>query len=299
MMPVSVAAPRALGIAAALLLAACNAPADPPAAAAPGDTATASAPPRDDSGEGASPSTATDAVGLPGGAVRELLVARYGELAQLQGDWPGMPVAGSGLGDAAASRSVCAREAIGSVAAPAELLAVCGVPDDAGHATPSITDFFLLRQRGDAVEVAAFAHRQDFGSLGDITDIAVRRLGAARHGFVIDSGFTGQGITVGTRDIVLADGHGFHDAASLRSAIDNAVATGDCAAGGDCDQAVFDVSYALAVDDSQPDADAYPLLVHAQGRLCGRPIDERHRLPFNAASGRWQVPAALLREGCD
>ncbi|MCD9029347.1 hypothetical protein LDO26_14190 [Luteimonas sp. BDR2-5] len=249
------------------------------------------------------------AVGLPGGAVREFLVAHYGELAQLSGDWPGTPVAGSGLGDAAASREVCTRAPVGSEDAPAELLAVCGVPDGAGHATAAITDFFLLRAAGDGADgngaagrgviAKARAHQQTFGSLGAVSGIEVRRLGARRHGFLVESGFTGQGITIGTYSLVVPRGDGFHEAAWLRSSIDNAGMLADCPGADDCDgDATFDVAYDLAIDDSRPDADAYALLVREHGDLCGRRVDTVHRLAFDAATGTWAVPAALQREGC-
>lgn len=237
--------------------------------------------------------------GLDGGAVRSFLVTQYGELAQLQGDWPGMPVA-DGLGSDAASREVCAREAIGTPDAPAELVAVCGVPDDAGHATTARIDFFLLQADADSVIATARAHMDSFGSTGDVADVDVRRFGPRLYGFVVEDGFTGQGITIGNSSLVLPDGDGFEVAATLRSSLDNLAAMAGCEERGDClADAAFDLSFELAIDDRDASAVAWPLRVREQGEACGRRVERTHQVPFDVASGTWTVPASLQREGCD
>ncbi|WP_101925270.1 MULTISPECIES: hypothetical protein [Luteimonas] len=288
---------------ASLLLAACaETPADPAGAALPSataasaDTAVRAAPTAD--AAGIAPDAAP--VGLPGDAVRDFLVARYGALAQLAGDWPGTPLTDAGLGDAAALRDVCVRAPVGEADAPAELVVVCGLPDGAGHVTPAITDFFLLRRDGDTIAAAAESHQQTFGSFGDLADIAVHRVGAKRYGVVIESGFTGQGITLGTRDIVLPRDGGFAAAASLRSTLDNAGWMSACLDAGTCAaEDAFDLQFDLDLDDSRSAAEVYPLLVRERGTACGRRIDATYRLAFDAATGAWPVPAALQRDGCD
>ncbi|MCD9007706.1 hypothetical protein LDO31_15980 [Luteimonas sp. XNQY3] len=279
-----------------LALGACGQTPAPPAAAAmpasaPETIATRSTDvPRND---------APSVTGLDGGAVRTFLVTQYGELAQLQGDWPGTPVA-EGLGSDAASREVCAREAIGTPDAPAELLAVCGVPDDAGHATTARIDFFLLRADADTVTAAAHTHADGFGSTGDVADVDVRRFGPRLYGFVVEDGFTGQGITIGNTSLVLPDGDGFKVAATLRSSLDNLGAMAGCAERDDCTpDAAYDLSFELAIDDQGAGAAAWPLRVREQGEACGRRVERTHRVPFDVAAGTWAVPASLQREGCD
>jgi len=278
-----------------LALGACGEAPAPPAAA----TMPASTPEAITTRTGTPDGSAAPVTGLDGGAVRTFLVSQYGELAQLSGDWPGTPVA-DGLGRDAASREVCAREAIGTPDAGAELVAVCGVPDDAGHATTARIDFFLLRDGADAVTAAARAHMDGFGSTGDVADVAVRRFGPRLYGFVVEDGFTGQGITIGNSSLVLPDGDGFKIAATLRSSLDNLGAMAGCAERDDCGQdAAYDLSFELGIDDRDASAAAWPLRVHEQGEACGRRVERTHQVPFDVASGTWTVPASLQREGCD
>lgn len=278
-----------------LTLGACGQTPPPAAAALPAPMPEALAPPADDTSHAA----ALPATGLNGGAVRSFLVTQYGELAQLQGDWPGAPVA-EGLGHDAASREVCAREATGTQDAPAELVAVCGVPDGAGHATGARIDFFLLRSDADHVTAAARAHMDGFGSTGDVADVDVRRFGPHLYGFVVEDGFTGQGVTIGSSSLVLPDGDGFRVAATLRSSLDNLGAMAGCVERDDCaPDTTYDLSFELAVDDRDASAVAWPLQVREQGDACGRRVERTHQVPFDVATGMWTVPAALQREGCD
>jgi hypothetical protein len=279
-----------------LALGACGqTPAPPAAAAMPASTPEAIATrtretPRDD---------ALPVTGLDGGAVRSFLVSQYGDLAQLSGDWPGTPVAEE-LGNDAASREVCAREAIGAPDAPAELVAVCGVPDDAGHATTARIDLFLLRTDAETVSADARAHMEGFGSTGDVAGVDVRRFGPRLYGFVVEDGFTGQGITIGNSSLVLPDGNGFKVAATLRSSLDNLGAMAGCAERDDCaPDAAYDLSFELDIDDRDATAAVWPLRVREQGEACGRRVERTHQVPFDVASGTWTVPASLQREGCD
>lgn len=285
----------------ALALAACaDVPAPPPATVLPAATASASASrEREHAHVDALPPT-----GLDGGAVRAYLVSQYGALAQLSGDWPGVPQA-DGLGNAAALREVCARETVGSAEAPAELVAVCGMPDDAGHVTTALLDLFLLRHADGQlahgqVEPTARQHMDAFGSNGDIAGITVRSFGPRLHGFVVEDGFTGQGITIASTHIVLPGDGGFRHAATLRSSLDNTGAMQGCALRGDClPDAAFDVGFTFDIDDRDATAATWPLRVRERGEACGWRIDRTHLVPFDAASGTWQVPAELQREACD
>ncbi|VXA92238.1 conserved exported hypothetical protein [Luteimonas sp. 9C] len=239
--------------------------------------------------------------GLDGAAVRAFLVRQYGDLAQLSGDWPGAPLV-EWLGHETALREVCAREAVGTPDAPAELLAVCGVPDDAGHATTARLDFFRLQADAgaDVVNATARAHMEGFGSTGDIADLDVRRLGPRLYGFVVEDGFTAQGITITNTSLVLPDGDGFKVAGSLRSSLDNLGAMAGCAERDDCAQdAAYDLTFDLALDARDADAVAWPLRVRERGDACGRRVERTHLVPFDVARHAWTVPEALQRDGCD
>lgn len=289
--------PRAwLAASVSLALAACSEATAPPAAAAlPATTADlVTTRTREGGIEDASPPA-----GLDGGAVRAFLVAQYGDLAQLAGDWPGVPH-GERLGVAAASREVCAREAVGTTDAPAELVAVCGVPDDAGHAISALVDFFLLRQNGDLLDSVARAHMDTFGSNGDVVDVTVRRFGPGLHGFIVEDGFTGQGITITSSSIVLPRDGGFHEAATLRSSLDNAGAMESCAMRGDCPpDGAYDLRFDFDIDARDTTATAWPLRVRERGEACGQRVDRTHLVPFDVAAGVWTVPAELQRTSCD
>lgn len=283
---------------ACLLLALCacgETPAPPAAAALPASTPDAATMRAVEMpGDVASPVT-----GLDGGGVRTFLVTQYGELAQLSGDWPGTPVA-EDLGTDAASREVCAREAMGTPDMPAELVAVCGVPDDAGHATTARIDLFLLQADGDTVTAAARAHMDGFGSTGDVAGVDVRRFGPRLYGFVVEDGYTAQGITIGNTSLVLPEGDGFKVAASLRSSLDNLGAMAGCAERDDCaPDTAYDLTFDLAIDDRNADAVAWPLRVREAGEACGRRVERTHMVPFDAARATWTVPDALQRDGCD
>lgn len=278
-----------------LALGACSeTPAPPAAAALPASTPEAVTTRVDAAREPSIPVT-----GLDGGAVRAFLVTQYGELAQLQGDWPGTPVVDD-LGNDAASREVCAREAVGTPEAPAEFVAVCGVPDDAGHATTARIDFFSLQMKQDAVASVARAHMDGFGSTGDVADVTVRRLGPRLYGFVVEDGYTGQGITIGNTSLVLPDGDGFKVGARLLSSLDNLGAMAGCVERDDCAQdAEYDLTFQLTIDANNASAAAWPLRVHEQGEACGRRVDHTHLVPFDVTTGAWAVPPALQREGCE
>ncbi|WP_394001798.1 hypothetical protein ACF3M1_14455 [Luteimonas sp. WGS1318] len=292
--------PRSRAAASACLMLALGACSDAPA---PAPDAAAHAPSTAEmtaasDGRGAA-DVPTQVTGLDGGAVRMFLVDQYGELAQLVGDWPGVPRA-DGLGTAPALREVCARGAIGTPDAPAELVAVCGVPDGAGHVTSALIDLFLLFEDGDAVIAASRAHLDTFGSSGDVADVSVRRFGPRLHGVVIEDGFTGQGITVGTTHLVLPEGDGFRLAGTLRSSLDNLGATLACSERADCaPDTAFDLIFDLAIDDRVATAGAWPLRVRERGEACGRRVDRTYQVPFDAGSGMWAIPPALAREGCE
>ncbi|UNK41984.1 hypothetical protein MNO14_13650 [Luteimonas sp. S4-F44] len=276
-------------LAAALSLSACGQAQPPAAAALPTTTVEAvTTPTREPTSADDMAADQDEPAGLPGGWVRDYFVTQYGELAQLIGTWPGAPIA-PGLGADPAEREVCARAAVGSADAPAELVAVCGIPDGAGHVTSALVDLFLL-EAGDGLAVAAARqHLTDYGSSGDVADVRVQRFGAALYGVVIEDGFTGQGITVGARSLLLPHAGGFREAATVRSSLEHDQAPEDA----------LDLAFDLTVDDRDRQAPAWPLVVREHGQACGRHVDREYRLAFDPATGTWPIPAALQRDRCD
>ncbi|KLI99429.1 hypothetical protein WQ56_12330 [Luteimonas sp. FCS-9] len=177
------------------------------------------------------------------------------------------------------------------------------MPDDAGHATSARIDFFLLRpDASDASRVAAGArtHMAGFGSTGDVADVEVRRLGPHLHGFVVEDGFTAQGLTIGNTSLVLPDGGTFKLAASLRSSLDNLGAMAGCAERDDCPpDAGYDLTFQVDVDARDASAVAWPLRVRERGDACGQRIDRTHEVAFDTSTMAWRVPPELQRDGCD
>jgi hypothetical protein len=241
---------------------------------------------------------------IPDDAVAAFLVATYGNGARLQGAWKSAPVdatlkAKADETDGAVTRTVCAREDVRIGGQPSVLLAVCGTPAGFGHSTPGITDFFLLQPRGDALAASARAHKQEYGSMGNAGEIEVERLGGELYGFVVESGFYNMGEGVQSRHILLPKDTGFHEAGWFRASMDNAESMAGCAERGGCaPEAAYEVAFAFDIDDGNPQADAYPLVVIESGNECGKPVNQRHRLALDPATMTYAVPKRLQRDAC-
>lgn len=278
-----------------LLLAACQ----PSASSADADPASSPAalavPPGPSKREGAS---AMDD-GLAG-----FLTYVYGPAARLQGEWNTVPIdvtvrarAGE-TANGTVTRRICERKDATLSGERTVLLAVCGTPQQAGHATPGFTDLYVLQQQDGAWVARARRHFEQFGSMGSSGEVDGERLGAALAGFIVESGFTGQGHTVVNRTVLLPRDGGFHEAATFLAGMDDDVLREGC----DGDAAAcppgqaYDIDFVLDIDDSDPAASAYPLRVHEAGNACGRPVDARHVLTLDAATLTYAVPPALKRE---
>ena len=202
-----------------------------------------------------------------------------------------------GADDARVQRKVCAFGTTEGATRGRYLLAVCGESPEVGHAAPGLIDFHVLEPTPRGFHAVEFARDHGFGSDGHPGVVSLVRLGRDRAGFEVTESWTGQGTSLGTRSV-----HEFRDGtlqplATLRSAISNMGAS-NCAKDAPCATLGFDLSFALSFDNSQPDVDAYPLTVHETGYECGSWVDRRHRFVFDAALGRYPVPATLMREDC-
>lgn len=234
-------------------------------------------------------------------AIGAFLASAYGPAATLAGEWTQLPndralLAQGGEQDGAVTRRVCEHERTQYDGKPAVLLAVCGALKDFGHPTPGITDFFLLQ--GEPLAVVAQSHLQSFGSMGNAGDVDSERFGANLPGFIVESGFTGQGHTTIQRTVLLPKGGAFHEAATLLSGMDDNVLREGCddeAASCPPGEA-YDIEFDLDVDDTDPAAAAYPVVVQERGDACGKPAEARYTLTLDTAKLTYDVPAALRRE---
>jgi hypothetical protein len=193
-------------------------------------------------------------------------------------------------------RSVCAFGPVPGDDRARRLLAVCGTPADAGHATPGLVDFHVVEPTGAGWHTVDIARDQEFGSSGNPGVVTLAHLGRARAGFVVESGATGQGWVIGTRTLLEFRGGTLATLAVVRSELDNEGV--GCDPGPDCAAQAVALTFDLGFDAANPTADAYPLLVHEHGSECGETVERRHRLEFDAALGRYPVPPALMREAC-
>lgn len=249
------------------------------------------------------PDTPREAEAIGGEAVATFLAARYGQDASLTGDWTSAPVEPAlrepGDDGGNVTRSVCAREHVSIDGRPAVLMAVCGTPDDAGHPTPGITDFWLLRQQAGVLGAAAQAHLARYGSLGNAGDIDVERFGAHLYGFTVESSFYNMGEGIDTRTLLLPRGAAFVEAGWMRAGMDSGEKMDDCSARGDCPADGYAIDFDLDIDDSDPQAPAYPLVVRESGIACRKPARGEYRLRLDTATMTYAVPKALQRDtGC-
>ncbi len=290
------AAPKtaALALVMTAVLAACQRSETPAAATAVDTTATTPA----------APSAATDTTAaITDAAIAAFLATQYGSGAKLVGKWTGAPVDAAlkqpGETDGTVTRRVCAHEGASIGGRAAALVAVCGTPGDFGHPTPGITDFFLLNEDAGTLVAAARAHKQEYGSMGNVGDVDVERFGADLYGFEVERGFFNMGEGVETRAILLPKQGGFVEAGWLRKSMSYGEGMDDCDERGDCPADGYDIEFDLEIDDSDPRAAAYPLLVRESGTACLKPAQGEHRLLLDAATLTYAVPKALQREaGC-
>lgn len=286
--------PHAIGLAACVALAGCQPQADDQAnrsAAAPAAPAPAASAP-----------ASVDNAALDG-----FLASVYGEGASRTQAWTHPPLQAA-FADSETdpgeseevTRQLCADESISSGGQPARLIAICGQPEDFGHPTPGLTDFFLLRMQGGKAVASAQQHLQAFGSMGNPGEVKAIQLGADLWGFVVRSSFINMGYNVSTSSLVLPKDGGFQEAGFLRSHIDNLGAVEACQ---DVESActapeAFDIDFALEPDRSNPAAPYWPLLVSESGPACGKPADATYRITLDPASMRYRIPNILKRETC-
>ncbi|MGH8028995.1 MAG: hypothetical protein ACREO3_03570 [Arenimonas sp.] len=219
------------------------------------------------------------------------LVGIYGPTATPKGTWT------DGADDARMERSVCAFGPMAGDTLGRRLLAVCATPLDAGHATPGLIDFHELKPAPDGWHPVEIARDQEFGNDGNPGTVSLVRLGRNRGGFVVEETWIGQGFVLGSRSLLEFRGGTLATLATLRTDLDNQ-GTLDCDDAGACNGDLVSLQFDQHLDASEIDADAYPLRVHEHGTECGQAVDRQHRFAFEAGTGRYSIPPALMREDC-
>lgn len=293
------ALPATFSLLACALLAACQPTAPDPVDAKAAQSASPAAAP--------APAAAAQTAAVDNAALDRFLSSVYGEGASRTGAWKQAPLQAAFRDNKAAAgkpekvtRQLCADQSITSGGQPARMIAVCGQPEDHGHPTPGLTDFFLLRMQDGNAVASAQQHFQAFGSMGNPGDVKAMQLGADLWGFVVKSSFMNMGIITADWVMVLPKDGGFHDAGAVRSHISNHGAVPACQeADGACDAPeAFSIDFALDADRGNPGAAHWPLVVTESGRACGKPAQATHRVLLDPATLRYQVPDVLKRETC-
>lgn len=247
-------------------------------------------------------------VALDNAALDAFLISVYGDGASHAQPWKHAP-AQVGFRDSAAkageqeqvTRQLCADLNTTQGGQPVRLVAICGQPDDYGHSTLGMTDFFLLRMQDGKAVASAQQHLQNYGSMGSPGDVKVIQFGADMWGFVVNSNFTNMGYSLSSWSLVLPKAGGFVDAGYLRSHIDNLGTIEGCDDDrvACADPRAFDIDFALDTDRSHADAAHWPLVVTESGPACGQLANAIHRVLLDPETMRYQIPNILKRETCE
>lgn len=139
-------------------------------------------------------------------------------------------------------------------------------------------DYVLAAQNGLYDEAGSWGEVPAEESFG-ITEVATNM-----HGWVIESGYTAQGITGGGSEVFSPRGTQVVSLGYIPTFLDNCGAAEE---GVKCDNYAFDLSFQPG---STPFHDA---LLQKSAKSDNPPGDNRFMVPFDAASGKYAVPKAL------
>jgi hypothetical protein len=192
-------------------------------------------------------------------------------------------------------RRVCAFGEDAAAPRTRALLAVCAAPQEVADAVPGSIDFFLLERRDGGLHVLKSIRDRPYGREGKPGDVEVVRFGHARSGFLIEAPVPGDEPSLETLSLLeFVEGELVPRAELYREAGSD----GNCAEDEECGD-IFGYDFYPTIDDSVPTAEAYPLVIHQTGFECGRrEVDFMHRLEYDATTGRYPVPDALLQVSC-
>jgi hypothetical protein len=225
--------------------------------------------------------TVTDATDL-----LAFLQAVYGRGARLQGEWADPD---------GRRRHVCAQGGPRDRDPWPSLLAVCAdVPDCMGDGSGAI-DFFALVDTDAGVRADAQAREVESGANGCAGDVSVVRFGRERWGFLNSGGLTSQGYLIGWTTLSTFRAGRLEELATVNTTFDNNGAKCDA---DDCREVGISINSDLRFDATDPQADAWPLVVHQSGVECFLNFDRSRRYSFDAARFRYPVPEGPPDETC-
>lgn len=228
-----------------------------------------------------------------GGALHTFLRQHYGEPDATGSGWRGLG------GDAEGGRlwQVCAERVLPD---PRQrLLAVCGRQAGGGaHAEAGSVDLYLLqqhgsdrrtRQAGDDWHVLTRLADLPSGSFGSPGEVRVVQLGPSWYGFAVLDRYQGNGQVVASLHLYAPTHAGMAEVLALNTGYDNA---GLHACRPQPTAACRDVQRHWQFE-AVPDQPAFVLRIDEQwlGNQTRRQL--RHRLAFDAGSGRYRLPSTL------
>jgi hypothetical protein len=263
----------ALGLTACLVLAACGR-GDDTEEPAPTTTATtpaaATASTQDDETPAVTPRHAAD--------LHAWLRATYGPDARLTQAWTDPD---------GRARRVCARGGPPDAEAWPSLLAVCADAPGCFGTGDGAVDFFALARSDSGVRAAASAREVASGANGCAGAVAIARFGRERWGFVHHGGTTSQGYVIGWTWLRTFRAGRLEALAAVNTVFDN---NGAACEADDCREVGISINGDVRFDASDPQADAWPLVVHQSGVECFLNVDRTRRYAFDAARFRYPVP---------
>lgn len=263
-----------LACAAALAVVACGEPDTAPSATPSSVTATPSTPRATPARD---PATPRDAKANTR-SLLDFLRGTYGPDARITQPW---------VDPDGRERRVCARGGSPDAAAWPSLVAVCASVPDCMGTGPGSVDYFALARTASGVRAEAQAREVESGNNGCAGDVRVVRFGRGRWGFLDHGGVTSQGYVIGWVALRSFRAGRLEELASVNTAFDNNGASCDAT---DCRDAGISLNSDVRFDPADPEADAWPLVVHQSGVECGLNVDRSRRYAFDAARFRYPVP---------
>ncbi len=175
------------------------------------------------------------------------------------------------------------------------LLAVCGaIEGAAAHVDSAKLDLYLLKRQDGQWQPEQQLTGLDSGNFGEPGEVRTLQLGAHWYGFAMLDGYTGQGQTLDSLHVYAPTPRGLAEVLALNTGYENS-GLPECEDGKPRAATCRQIERRWSLDASQPAAAAYPLRIDETQQLgASRKLRrQQHTLNFDAASGRYGLPAAL------
>jgi len=207
------------------------------------------------------------------------MASRYGTASTDSGVWT----------DSAGTRyEPCTKAEVNVQSQPHLLLAVCGEPSEASHATEGVVDLYVLRGTWDEFVVAAETTGIASGSNGNPGQVRALHLGADFHGFEVRGSFLGQGEFTESTSWFAPGRSGIRPVYEATS-LDDSRETGPCL---DDSLACTMESRSISIDSSNPAVKTFPVIVSDTLLKRGSTRHQSTRLEFDKK--KWAYPAPKM-----